>query len=84
MKLDKITDCVNKTNSKRQVWTPSFLEGYRAFVFGGKYRTFYYNGNLKKATGGYSPPDYISEEAKAEWNAGIKYARKERKECREL
>ena len=70
--------------SKKPMWTPSFLAGYRAFVFGGKDRMFYYNGKFRKATGGILPPDYLSEEAKAEWNAGIKYARKERKECREL
>ena len=69
---------------KPVIWTPSFLSGYRAFVFGGKYRTFYYNGNLKKATGGYLPPDYISEEAKTEWNAGVKYAKLERIDCRKL
>ena len=69
---------------KPVIWTPSFRDGYRAFVFGGKYRTFYYNGNLKKATGGIQPFDYLTDEEKNEWQKGVAYARKERKECREV
>lgn len=83
MKLEKITDCVNKA-SICPVWTLSFLAGYRAFVYGGKKRKYAKNGKLIKSYGGYNPPDELTDKQKSEWKAGVMYAKKERIDCRSI
>lgn len=84
MKLSKITDLANK-NCTGTFWTPMFHSGYLAFVYGGKIRVHdSKTGKFIYATGGIQPFDYLTDEEKTEWQKGIAYARKERKECREL
>lgn len=63
--------------------TASFINGYRAFVLGGRrsrvigrYRVEYFDG--------VEPFDDLTEKQKAEWRAGMKYAQREREECRSL
>lgn len=82
MKLDKITDCVNKTNPKFN--SPHFWDGYRAFVYGGKFYTYDKKTRYAYGWGGIEPFDWLSDQAKDDWRAGIAYGRKERKECRKL
>lgn len=64
------------------MWTPSFLSGYRAFVYGGRDRTYDASGKVKTATGGIEPYDHLSNQQKKEWRKGIEYAIDERNDCR--
>lgn len=64
------------------MWTPSFLQGYRAFVYGGRKRETNINGNIKRAYDGIEPFDYLTDQQKKEWKQGVEYARKERIELR--
>ena len=84
MKLDKITDCVNKAKSELPVWTPSFLAGFRANVYGGREYIYVKRRHNVKSWGGIEPFDYLTDQEKDDWYAGIAYGRKERKECRKL
>lgn len=65
-------------------FSPYFLKGYKAYVYGGKNVKFSGNGFIKSVSGGIQPDDDLTPEQKAEWQAGIQYAKKERKECRKL
>lgn len=67
---------------KPVIWTPSFLAGYRAYVYGGRDRTYDSSGKVKKATGGIEPYDYLTDQQKKEWRDAIEYAIDERKKCR--
>ena len=67
--------------NKKPIWTPSFLAGYRAFVLGGRDRTYDNSGKVKKATGGFEPYDHLTDQQKKEWNDGVEYAIGEREKC---
>lgn len=67
---------------KPVAWTPSFLAGYRAFVYGGRYRTYDARGKVRTATGGIEPYDHLTDKQKKEWRKGIEYAIDERNDCR--
>ena len=67
---------------KIPIWTPSFLAGYRAYVYGGRDRTYDNSGKVKKATGGFEPYEHLTDHEKKEWKQGVDYARNERIECR--
>ena len=64
--------------SKKPMWTPSFRDGYRAFVFGGRDRTYDNTGKVIKASGGIEPYDHLTDQQKKEWNDGVEYAIGER------
>jgi hypothetical protein len=66
---------------KIPIWTPSFLAGYRAFVFGGRDRTYDNTGKVRTASGGIEPFDHLTDQQKKEWNDGVKYAIGEREDC---
>ena len=66
---------------KPVVWTPSFLSGYRAFVYGGRDRTYDESGKVRTATGGIEPYNHLSNQQKKEWRKGIEYAIDERNDC---
>lgn len=68
---------------KIPIWTPSFLAGYRAYVYGGRDRTYDSSGKVKTASGGIEPYDYLTDQQKKEWRDAIQYAIDERIECRE-
>ena len=65
---------------KIPIWTPSFLAGYRAFVFGGRDRTYDNTGKVIKASGGIEPYDHLTDQQKKEWRDGVKYAIGERED----
>ena len=67
---------------KPVIWTPSFLSGYRAFVYGGRDRTYDESGKVLTASGGIEPYDHLSDKQKKEWRKGIEYAIDERNDCR--
>lgn len=66
---------------KPVIWTPSFLAGYRAFVYGGRDRTYDNTGKVRTALGGIEPFDHLTDQQKKEWNDGVEYAIGEREKC---
>jgi hypothetical protein len=66
---------------KPVIWTPSFLAGYRAFVHGGRDRTYDSSGKVRTASGGIEPYDYLTDQQKKEWRDAIQYAIGEREDC---
>lgn len=69
-------------SDKIPIWTPSFLAGYRAFVYGGRDRTYDSSGKVKTASGGIEPYDHLTDQQKKEWRDAIEYAKDERIKCR--
>lgn len=62
--------------------TKSFLNGYRAFVMGGRRSRVV--GRKTEHFDGVEPFDDLTDKQKAEWQAGVEYAKREREECRKL
>ena len=69
---------------KRENKNNAFWQGYRAFVFGGRKFKNLSRKEFKVVDTSIEPFDYLSKEEKTEWQKGVKFAQKERAECRAL
>ena len=61
----------------------AFLQGYKAYVNGGRRRKFISSGNYHYYDG-HEPFDHLTDEQKSDWLAGVEEGKRERDECRKL
>lgn len=66
--------------------TGMFKAGYKAYVNGGRRKRLISktDRHKKEYYDGYEPFDYLTDEQKADWLAGVQYGINERNECRQL
>ena len=63
-----------------------FKAGYKAYVNGGRRKRLISktDRHKKEYYDGYEPFDYLTDEQKSDWMAGVQYGIDERNECRQL
>ena len=63
-----------------------FKAGYKAYVNGGRRKRLISktDRHKKEYYDGYEPFDYLTDEQKSDWMAGVQYGINERNECRQL
>ena len=77
-----ITEIANINQDGITNYSPTFWEGYRAFVLGGRLVACGSRGNCCQVLdSSIEPYEHFSPRQKSEWREGIEYAKKEREEC---